>query len=136
MVIIVDVMGGDNAPEETVKGACEASREYDAKIIMVGDSQRIAEVAKKCSLDLDGIEIVDAATDVAIAKYHNDNADSNEGRMFSFKADLSEFMGSEVYIRVVDNADSAWGCLAVDSFITHYASIEDLPEATLIESKI
>ena len=62
MVIIVDVMGGDNAPEETVKGACEASREYDAKIIMVGDSQRIAEVAKKCSLDLDGIEIVDAAS--------------------------------------------------------------------------
>ena len=82
------------------------------------------------------IEIVDATTDVAIAKYHNDNADSNEGRMFCFKADLSEFMGSEVYIRVVDNADSAWGCLAVDSFITHYASIENLPEATLIESKI
>ena len=82
------------------------------------------------------IEIVDASTGEAIAKYHNDNADSNEGRMFLFKADLTEHMGKEVYIRVVDNASEAWGCLAVDSFITNYNSIEDLPEATLIESKI
>ena len=82
------------------------------------------------------IEIVDASTDLAIAKYHNDNADSNEGRMFQFKADLTQFMGKEVYIRVVDNAENAWGCLAVDSFITYYASVESLPEATLIDNKL
>ena len=82
------------------------------------------------------VEIVDADTNQAIAKYHNDNPDSNEGKMFCFKADLSEFIGREVYIRVVDNAESAWGCLAVDSFITYYESEEDIPEATLIESKI
>ena len=82
------------------------------------------------------IEIVDVETETVIAKYHNDNADSNEGRMFQFKADLSEYMGREVYIRVVDNAHEAWGCLAVDSFITYYASVEDLPEATLIENKL
>lgn len=82
------------------------------------------------------IEIVDAETDTVIAKYHNDNAESNEGRMFRFKANLSAHMGSEVYIRVVDNASEAWGCLAVDSFITYYSSTEELPEATLIENKI
>ncbi len=82
------------------------------------------------------IEIVDASTNQAIAKYHNDNVDSNEGRMFLFKADLTAFLGTEVYIRVVDNASNAWGCLAVDSFITHYESIEDLPEATLVENKL
>ena len=82
------------------------------------------------------IEIVDASTNQTIAKYHNDNADSNEGRMFQFKADLTQFMGREVYIRVVDNASNAWGCLAVDSFITYYESIEELPEATLIDNKI
>ena len=82
------------------------------------------------------IEIVDATTNVAIARYHNDNADHNEGRMFSFKADLTAFMGKEVYIRVVDNASEAWGCLAVDSFITYYVSIEDLLEVNLIENKI
>ena len=82
------------------------------------------------------IEIVDSATDTVIAKYHNDNVDANEGRMFLFKADLSTYIGSEVYIRVVDNASEAWGCLAVDSFITYYGSIEELPDATLIENKI
>lgn len=82
------------------------------------------------------IEIVDTSTDVAIAKYHNDNEDHNEGRMFLFKADLTAFMGSEVYIRVVDNASEAWGCLAVDSFITYYESIEELLDATLIDNKL
>ena len=82
------------------------------------------------------IEIVDASTNVAIAKYHNDNADHNEGRMFQFKADLTQFMGREVYIRVVDNASNAWGCLAVDSFITHYESADEIPEATLIDNKL
>ena len=82
------------------------------------------------------IEIVDSSTNQAIAKYHNDNADTNEGRMFLFKADLTEFIGRNAYIRVVDNASNAWGCLAVDSFITYYNSIDDLPEASLIESKI
>ena len=80
------------------------------------------------------IEIVDASTGLAIAKYHNDYADHNEGRMFQFKADLTQFMGKEVYIRVVDNATNAWGCLAVDSFITYYQSIEELPDAILIEN--
>ena len=82
------------------------------------------------------IEIVDASTNQAIAKYHNDNADNNEGRMFLFKADLTEFMGREVYIRVVDNASAAWGCLAVDSFITHYESADELPDATLINNQL
>ena len=82
------------------------------------------------------IEIVDASTNQAIAKYHNDQERSHEGYMFCFKADLTAFMGRDVYIRVVDNAASDWGCLAVDSFITHYQSVEDLPESILIESKI
>lgn len=82
------------------------------------------------------IEIVDASTNTVVAKYHNDMGDSNEGRMFCFKADLTALLGSNVYIRVVDNAENAWGCLAVDSFITYYESTANIPEATLIESKI
>ncbi len=82
------------------------------------------------------IEIVDADTDQTLAKYHNDKDGSNEGYMFLYKADLTELMGREVYIRVVDNASLDWGCLAVDSFITYYESVEDIPEAALIESKI
>ena len=82
------------------------------------------------------VEIVDATTNQVIAKYHNDNTPNNEGCMFQYKADLTQFKGQEVYIRVVDNAQADWGCLAVDSFITYYQSIEDLPTATLIDNKI
>jgi hypothetical protein len=82
------------------------------------------------------IEIVDATTDTVLAKYHNDNPDSNLGRMFAYKADLTAYIGREVYIRVVDNAINAWGCLAVDSFITNYASVDDLPEAIVAENKL
>ena len=82
------------------------------------------------------IEIVDASNNTVIAKYHNDNDSANEGSMFLFKADLSAFIGTEVYIRVVDNASSEWGCLAVDSFITYYETTEALPEAMLIVNKI
>lgn len=60
MRIIVDVMGGDNAPEELVKGACDAARLYDADYTMVGDKDAIEKVAKENGLDLSSFEIVDA----------------------------------------------------------------------------
>lgn len=39
MRIALDGMGGDNAPAEIVAGAVEAAREFDFKIILVGDQQ-------------------------------------------------------------------------------------------------
>ena len=122
---------------EDVKGSMEAAHgTLTSSVFTIGGSGYITfklggGYNQECY-----VEIVDASTNQAIAKYHNDNASSNEGYMFLFKADLTAFMGQEVYIRVVDNASADWGCLAVDSFITHYNSVEDLPSATLIESKI
>ena len=60
MRIIVDVMGGDNAPCELVKGAFEASRLYEADYTMVGDREAIDKVAAENGLDLSKFEIVDA----------------------------------------------------------------------------
>lgn len=82
------------------------------------------------------IEIRSAENDGLLAKYHNDNTADNEGKMFQYKADLTAFMGQEVYIVVVDNAENNWGCLAVDSFITYYEQSENLPSAILAENKL
>ncbi len=41
MVIAVDAMGGDNAPEEIVKGAVRASRSVRSQLLLVGDSKKI-----------------------------------------------------------------------------------------------
>lgn len=58
MRIIVDVMGGDNAPLETVKGVCEAALEFNASYIIVGNRPEIERVAEENGLDLSRFDIV------------------------------------------------------------------------------
>lgn len=58
MKIILDAMGGDNAPQSTVKGAVRAKRELGVDIVLVGIEEQIIECLK--SEDCDGIEIVNA----------------------------------------------------------------------------
>ena len=41
MKILVDAMGGDNAPEEIIKGAVDAASEVDATIVLVGNAKVI-----------------------------------------------------------------------------------------------
>ena len=44
VVIALDAMGGDYAPEETVKGAVEAVHDYpEIKVILVGKEELIKE---------------------------------------------------------------------------------------------
>ncbi len=62
MKIILDAMGGDNAPQAPVLGAIEAVKRYNADIILVGRGQEILEVLKKNGLDTlpEGVEIAHA----------------------------------------------------------------------------
>ena len=46
MKIILDAMGGDNAPEAPVLGALDAVKTYGADIILVGRGEEILEVLK------------------------------------------------------------------------------------------
>lgn len=62
MKIIVDVMGGDNAPMETVKGAIMAARETDVELLMVGDKSAIEAIAAENGFDLKNTEIVHTDT--------------------------------------------------------------------------
>ncbi|MBQ9070332.1 MAG: phosphate acyltransferase PlsX [Clostridia bacterium] len=58
MKIIVDVMSGDNAPLELIKGAIEASNEYkEHEIIVVGDENVISDVVVQNELQLGSITI-------------------------------------------------------------------------------
>ncbi len=62
MRIIVDVMGGDNAPHELVKGVVQAAERYTANYILVGDRNAIEAVAEKEGYDLSRFEIVHTET--------------------------------------------------------------------------
>lgn len=60
MKIIVDAFGGDNAPEEIIKGSMLACDEYNVDIILTGDKNKINECVNKNGIDLKKTEIVDA----------------------------------------------------------------------------
>lgn len=63
MKIILDAMGGDNAPEEIVKGAASAVAEFwpDVEIVLVGNAAKIDACAKKNNLGMDKIQVVNAS---------------------------------------------------------------------------
>ena len=60
MRIIVDVMGGDNAPRETTLGAFAAAKEFDPSVeyTLVGDEAAIRAIAAEQGVDLSRFEIV------------------------------------------------------------------------------
>ena len=60
--IVVDIMGGDLAPTETVKGVCMAAKEYEAEFILVGNKPELLRVAAENDLSLDSFEIVHTDT--------------------------------------------------------------------------
>lgn len=52
MKILVDVMGGDNAPIELVRGVVEAAKLFDVEIVILGNKELIEEEAKKNGVNL------------------------------------------------------------------------------------
>ena len=61
MRIIVDAMGGDNAPEAAVWGGALAAKEYGEEILLVGQPEVVANVLKEKGLsDIKGVTIMPA----------------------------------------------------------------------------
>ena len=62
MKIILDAMGGDNAPEAPVLGAIEAAKAWGSQITLVGRGEEILAVMKKNGIETlpDGMEIAHA----------------------------------------------------------------------------
>ncbi len=59
MRILIDAMGGDNAPHEIVKGSVDALREGEGySLILIGDKPRIESLLPSRKLDYSRIEIV------------------------------------------------------------------------------
>ena len=77
------------------------------------------------------VDVVDAETKQILARYYNGlwaerTNDVKSGcTLIAYKADLSAFMGKEVFFRISDNADSYYGLFFADSFVTYYESEPD-----------
>ena len=68
MKIIVDAMGGDNAPDEVVRGALDAARDHGIDITLVGRGEAVLRVVERLEMaELPrGVEIVDASEVVSM----------------------------------------------------------------------
>lgn len=81
--IIVDMMGGDNAPAETVKGVCLAAEELNANYVLVGDRAQMEAAAEEAGLSLERFEIIDTSVVITMedepASVMREKADSSMG---------------------------------------------------------
>ena len=77
------------------------------------------------------VDVVDAETKEILARYYNGlwaerTNDVKSGcTLIAYKADLSAFIGKEVFFRLSDNADSGYGLFFADSFVTYYEAEPD-----------
>lgn len=58
MKIVLDGMGGDNAPISTVKGAVDAIKEYGVDLIVTGDKEILDKEFSKYEFDKSKLEII------------------------------------------------------------------------------
>ena len=64
MKIIIDAMGGDNAPAEIVAGAVRAAAEHDVDVVLVGIEDQVRACLRSCGAGEDPRISVVAATEV------------------------------------------------------------------------
>ncbi len=62
MRVIIDVMGGDNAPDEILKGVFSAADETDAEFVLVGNKKSILQYMQKIKVSTSRFEIVGTDT--------------------------------------------------------------------------
>mgnify|MGYP002625467086 CR=1 FL=1 len=65
MKIIVDAMGGDNAPHEIVKGAIKAATEIDETVALIGPSEMLSNLLREYEWNGNNIEIIDATEEIS-----------------------------------------------------------------------
>ena len=73
MKILIDAMGGDNAPLAPVQGALEAVKCWNAQVVLVGQEDKIRAAAKEAGYETlpDDVEIVNASE---VVDMHDDPA--------------------------------------------------------------
>ena len=72
MKIIVDAMGGDNAPESAVWGGALAAKEYGEEVLLVGDPDKVAALLKDKGMEhTPGVTIMPASD---LVDMHDDPA--------------------------------------------------------------
>ena len=119
MKIIVDAMGGDNAPQAPVMGAIQANAEYSVDITLVGRGDEILKV-----LEDNGIKDLPAGVEIAHASEVVEMCD-NPATAFREKKDSSLTIG----LNLLKNGEG-------DAFVSAGSTGALLSGATLVVKRI
>jgi len=117
--IIIDAMGGDNAPQAPVMGAIQANREYGVSVVLVGRGEEILKVLEENGISQlpDGVEIAHASEVVEMC--------DNPATAFREKKDSSLTVG----LNLVKNGGG-------DAFVSAGSTGALLAAATLLTKRI
>ncbi len=58
MILAIDGMGGDHAPQSTVQGAVDAVKEYGVTVLITGDQEILSKELQQYEYDKEKIEII------------------------------------------------------------------------------
>ena len=119
MKIIIDAMGGDNAPQAPVMGAIQANKEYGVDVVLVGRGEEILKV-----LEDNGISQLPAGVEIAHASEVVEMCD-NPATAFREKKDSSLTVG----LNLVKSG-------AGDAFVSAGSTGALLAAATLLTKRI
>ena len=119
MKIIVDAMGGDNAPQAPVMGAIQANKAYGVDITLVGRGEEILKVLKD-----NGIQDLPAGVEIAHASEVVEICD-NPATAFREKKDSSLTVG----LNLLKNGDG-------DAFVSAGSTGALLSAATLMIKRV
>ena len=119
MRIIVDAMGGDNAPQAPVQGALQAIKEYGVEVVLVGRGEDILEALNK-----EGVGELPAGLSITHADQVVEMCD-NPATAFKEKKDSSLTVG----LNMVKNGEG-------DAFVSAGSTGALLSGATLLVKRI
>ena len=88
MRVIIDVMGGDKAPLEVLKGVLCAAKECSAEFTLVGNTDEIQRISKDIGLNTEQLEIVSTSSVIAM--------DDDPITAFKRKKDSSMMVGLQM----------------------------------------
>ena len=99
MIILVDAMGGDNAPDANIKGAVKAINQIEAEVILIGKEEVIRARVK----ELFGKEIEEISDRLKI-KNATETIEMEDGPTdaIKHKKDSSMAVGFNMFVLVVN----------------------------------
>ena len=115
MKIIVDAMGGDNAPHAIVQGALDANRLHGIEIILVGRVEEILKAVEACGEKTlpAGIEIRDAREVVEICDDPATDFKKKKDSMYENKI-VRDFRDGKVSKEELDACSTWENCVKVE----------------------